>query len=676
MSTDEAKRMNLLREYGILDTENAPAFDELVELAVQICQVPAGLITFVDQERQWFTSQVGITLPETSRELAFCEYPILDSPVTSIEDATLDPRFCGDALVTGPPYVRFYAGAPLVVAPGLSLGSLAVLDYKPRQLSAVQLSALAVLSRQVVCQLELRRRAAQQHGAADFHGQGVTDRHRAILESALDAIVSMNEAGDIVEFNPAAERIFGYSQAEAIGKPVAELIVPVSLRDRHIRGLRRYLETGEARLIGRRVETTGVRRDGTEFPAELSIQRIGRNDPKLFTGFIRDLSDQKQLETQLRQSQKMEALGQLAGGVAHDFNNLLTVIQGHVALAASAKESDGDWYESLDQIGHAAQRAAGLTRQLLAFSRRQVMQTVRVDLTAIVERATAMLRRVLSESIELTFDRTDNLPAVQADEVMLEQIIVNMAVNARDAMGDVGEIQIRTEVVSRPDHASPELPGAMAGLFVRLSISDTGPGIPPDILPRIFEPFFTTKAAGKGTGLGLSTVFGIVKQHRGWVDVVSEFNQGARFDVYLPAVAGAPETRPAPSRSELSATPASVLLVEDESGVRTVVRRVLVDAGYRVVEAPDGRGALEIWQARHAAFQLLITDLVMPGDVTGAELLKRLLSENPRLRAIVTSGYALELDIPHALQERISVLPKPYVPDQLLAAVRQTLGAC
>jgi two-component system, cell cycle sensor histidine kinase and response regulator CckA len=672
----EADRLRMLASYEVLDTPSEAEFDDLAELAAQVCQTPTALITFIDDRRQWFKARVGLDVRETHRDLAFCAHAILETDVLVVPDATRDPRFSVNALVTGPPHIRFYAGAPVIVAEGHALGTVAVVDYEPRQPTDAQLEGLRALGRQVAAQLALRRRALEERRRAATEAQQTADRRRAMLDSALDAIVGMDAEGRLTEFNPAAERMFGYAREEAIGALLADLIVPVTLRERHASGLRRYLTSGDSAMLGRRVEAGAVRRDGTEFPVELSIQRIGTAWPPMFTGFIRDITDRKQLESQLRHAQKMEAIGQLAGGVAHDFNNILTVIQGHAALLLDADEEADRAADSVRQIAEAAERAARLTRQLLAFSRKQVLQPTDVDVNDIVAGMTRMLD-TLGKDLALRIEAAPALPLVRADVGMIEQVVLNLVVNARDAMPAGGEIRISTAIERIDEDLARDDPEATAGTFVRLRVADSGTGIAPDALPHIFEPFFTTKDVEKGTGLGLATVYGIVKQHRGWITVESAPGLGATFDVYLPASDGPLEApRSTPDERSTAAGAETVLIVEDEPAVRRLARRILERNGYEVLEASDGRAALALWRDHGHLIDLVLTDMVMPKGVSGMDLAQRVLADRPSTRVIVTSGYSVDIAGTELHQsDSLTFLQKPYTADALLRLVRARLDA-
>jgi PAS domain S-box-containing protein len=390
--------------------------------------------------------------------------------------------------------------------------------------------------------------------------------------------------------------------------------------------------------------------------------------------YATDITERLNLEAQLRQAQKMESIGQLAGGVAHDFNNILTVIQGHTSLLTMHK-LPVEANESAQQIGVAAERAANLTRQLLTFSRRQIIQPRNLDLNEVVNNMTKMLRRLLGEDITLQVNYASSLPFVNADPGMMEQILLNLSVNARDAMPKGGRLFVNTSVVKMDEALARQIPSAAAGDYVCLTVKDTGRGIPPEVLPRIFEPFFTTKDVGKGTGLGLATVYGIVQQHHGWIDVTSKPDKETVFQVFLPAVAPQIKSRSAPSpEPEIRGGKETILVVEDETPLRVLVRSVLQRYGYKVLEADSGVDALPVWEEHRDQISLLLTDMVMPKGVSGRELAERLRGEKPDLKVIYSSGYSLAVvGSDMVLQEGLNFLQKPYHPRKLAQAVRDCL---
>jgi two-component system cell cycle sensor histidine kinase/response regulator CckA len=389
-----------------------------------------------------------------------------------------------------------------------------------------------------------------------------------------------------------------------------------------------------------------------------------------------DITERQNLEAQLRQSQKMESVGLLAGGVAHDFNNILTVIQGHNSLLTMLSLPE-EAMDSARQIGLAADRAANLTRQLLTFSRRQILQPKNLDLNEVVSNMTKMLRRLLGEDITLQVNYAPHLPLVHADPGMMEQVLMNLSINARDAMPKGGTLFVDTGAVKFDETAARRMAGASPGEYVCLTVKDTGKGIPPEVMPRIFEPFFTTKDVGKGTGLGLATVYGIVQQHKGWVKVSSKVKEETVFQVYLPAIAETGVLRETvTAQPDIRGGTETVLVVEDETPLRQLVKSVLKRYGYRVLEADSGVDALPIWLQYKDQISLLLTDMVMPHGVSGRELAQRLRGDKPELKVIYSSGYSLAVvggDM--VLREGLNFLQKPYNPRKLAQAVRDCLDA-
>ncbi len=392
-------------------------------------------------------------------------------------------------------------------------------------------------------------------------------------------------------------------------------------------------------------------------------------------GTYEDITDRKQLEEQLRQSQKMEAFGQLAGGVAHDFNNLLTIIQGNIALLQSEIPDRSEEADALLEITRAAERAANLTRQLLTFSRRQLFQPRPLDLNEAVAHTTTMLQRLIGEHIALETRFAPGPAPVAADRNMMEQILVNLAVNARDAMPRGGKLAIATAVHEVSPAEAQANPKRRAGAFVQLSITDTGCGIAPEQMVHIFEPFYTTKDVGKGTGLGLATVFGIVTQHQGWIEVESRVNHGTTFCIYLPCLTENSKVLAEFAQpSEVRGGTETILIVEDEAPVRVLSRKVLEREGYQVIEADSGPSALQLWQTHRHQVDLLLTDMVMPGGLSGYELAEQLRADKPGLKVIYNSGYTDDmLGDNSPLRDNPNFMEKPFAPQKLLQQVRNCL---
>jgi len=495
---------------------------------------------------------------------------------------------------------------------------------------------------------------------------------RTLIEATSDIIVLVSPEGNMTFLSPSVQRVLGFTPEEMVNTNAFEYIHPEDFEKVRIALTKVVSEPGTTITVDYRFR----RKDGSW----CVLSTVGRfNVSDATKGFVvvssRDITESRKLEEHLRQSQKMDSIGQLAGGVAHDFNNLLAVIQGHTDLLDNFGPINAQQKESTEEIRRATERAVSLTRQLLLFSRRQTLQLRDIDLNEIVTGITKMLRRIVGEDIQIQCRYAPRPLPLRADAGMLDQILLNFAVNSRDAMPGGGQLNIATSEVTFTDATAAQSPGARPGQFVCLSVTDTGCGIAPEILPRIFDPFFTTKEVGKGTGLGLATVFGIAQQHRGWINVESAPGQGTTFHVYFPRLSD--DTASAPA--EIATAPMrggseTILLVEDDPAVRTLTQQVLKQLGYRVLTASSGREALEDpgWLA--AEPRLLLTDLVMPGGVSGLELARKLTQQNPRLKVIYTSGYSPEIaGKDAALREGVNFLAKPFNPRKLAQAIRDSL---
>ena len=507
-------------------------------------------------------------------------------------------------------------------------------------------------------------------------------RHRAVLASAMDAFVSMDHEGRVTEFNPAAERMFGRARADVVGHELAELIIPPAFRDAHRRGLARYLATGEHALLGGRIEVTAQRADGVEFPVELTVTEMRMDGPPAFNAYLRDLTAQKRaeaargsLEMQLQQAQKMEAVGRLAGGVAHDFNNLLTVITGRAHMLLSRLKPGEPMHRDVELIQKTSQRAVALTSQLLAFSRKQVVQPRVLELGPLVADLVPMLQRMIGEDVELVVEPVEGTGRVKVDASQMQQVLMNLAVNARDAMPNGGRIRVSVRDVEVDEAAALHQSNLPPGPYVALAVGDTGTGMSAETAAHIFEPFFTTKEQGKGTGLGLSTVYGIVEQSRGQIQVQSEVGRGTVFTIHLPRVeeplAAGP---PADAARRLRTTSRTVLVVDDEPEVLELATEILKRVGYAVLEAADGAAALELARRHEGRIHLLVTDMVMPG-ISGRDLAERLRALRTALPVLYISGYVQDASARAALAgEHSAFVAKPFTPELLTDRVRELLA--
>ena len=521
-------------------------------------------------------------------------------------------------------------------------------------------------------------------------------RDAGLLDAAPDAMVAIGLDGRIVLVNAQTERLFGYTRDELLGQEIEVLLVP-TVRARHRRHRARYFADPIPRPMGVDLQLSAMRRDATEFPAEISLSAITTTDGMLVIAAVRDITDRlaadaerqrlaaeaerEGYERQVGTSRRLESLGQLAGGVAHDFNNLLGVILNYASFIADEidelAEGESDRWDGIrndvGEIRIAAERATQLTRQLLAFARREVVQTAVLDLNEVVTDMERLLRRSLGEHIDLVTRLTPELWPVVADSGQLEQVLLNLAVNARDAMRAAGELVIETDNVQVDADYAARRPTLTPGRYTRMRVSDTGGGMTREVRERAFEPFFTTKASGEGTGLGLATVYGIVKQSDGDVDIYSEAGLGTTISVLLPATADATPLRGGPAEARSRGGGDTILVVEDEDAMRELTRRILVRNGYTVLIAARGQEAIAISQDHPGAIDLLLTDVVMP-QMLGQEVASSITMLRPSVRVLFMSGYAQSLlSSRMTLEPDVALLEKPFTEARLLAKIRELL---
>jgi PAS domain S-box-containing protein len=917
--SDEHIRLDALRAYELLDTLPEPEYDDLLQLAAQICETPMAAITLVDAERQWFKASAGLSFRETDRRHSFCSHAIEGDGPFIVEDARADPRFAGNPYVTGDPGIRFYAGVPLESSMGPKLGTIAVLDRIPRQLAQRQLTALQALARQAMTLLELRLErnrhrltasrldAAQKVGQMGFwelevdanrltwtdqvyeifgtdrdsfantfeafrafvhpedlpahqeqhsrvlHGvspmdvqhrvvrsdgrirhvreraqlyrrspgaspvlvgtvQDVTSEHkvesalrlseerfRGIISSAALGIVITDVGGRIQIANEVFCRMLGYTEMELAGldeislvhaddraryqravdrlmagevesfimekrcltksgnilwsrasasaqfdhggKPVSMTVITEDITEqRQVERQLRLLESAIARTsdlviiteadlidgdgpkivyvndaferrtqysreeaMGKtprmlqgadtsrdeldrirrslertepvRAELTNYQKDGKEFSIELEIAPVfDRNGSCThFVAIERDITERLALEAQLRQSQRLESVGQLTGGVAHDFNNLLTVVLGNADLLCEALAEDDRHRPLAEMIVGAAEKGAQLTQRLLAFSRRQALDPKIVDVNQLLRGMHGLLLRSLGEHIEIAVLAAANLSHASVDPGQLESAVLNLCLNARDAMPTGGRLTVETANMMLDSRYAAIHSEVRPGRYVMLAVSDTGVGIGAAELPRVFEPFFTTKEMGKGTGLGLAMVYGFIKQSGGHVSIYSELGQGTCVKMYLPSTDSEQELSYPPTELELTGGSESILLVEDDPMVRSYANKQLASMGYRVVEAANALTALDVLRGSEV-FDLLFTDVVMPGGMSGRQLVDEALKVRPALKILYTSGYTENAIVHHGrLDPGVNLLPKPYRRKELAEKIRNAL---
>ena len=506
------------------------------------------------------------------------------------------------------------------------------------------------------------------------------ERYRDCFENAKDAIYIHDLNGRYLMVNKAGEELIGYSRDEIMRMRICDVVSRGDLDRIHAR-LKKKIADHSPTIY----EVEAIRKDGSRVPIEVSSRLLYENGvPVAVQGSARDITERKRAEAELRtsqlqlqQSQKLEAIGQLAGGVAHDFNNMLTAIIGYTDLSLRRVGLENPIRRNLEETKKAAERAASLVRQLLAFSRKQILEPKVLDLNDVVKDLHKMLKRLIGENITLDTRLDEDLGSVKADPCQVEQIIMNLVVNARDAMPRGGRVTIETTNTTLDDNADLKHVSVKPGEYVMLTVSDTGSGMDQATLGRIFEPFFTTKDLGKGTGLGLSTVYGIVKQSGGNIWVYSEPGMGTVFKVYLPRI----DNSDAPTIDKLGYEATAprgtetILLVEDEDVVRGLTRKILMQAGYNVLDAAGGEEAIRLCRTHAGAIDLLLTDVVMPG-ISGKEIADRLLELRPETRILFMSGYTDEAIVQHGvLDEGVEFIQKPFTWVGLARKVRDVLNS-
>jgi two-component system, cell cycle sensor histidine kinase and response regulator CckA len=521
-------------------------------------------------------------------------------------------------------------------------------------------------SKELVVVVDITEKCQMEEALRESEG-----KLKALVDNAPFGIAQTSLLDNrLTTVNPALLEILGgYSHHEAMGLQMGpQVYADPRERDRLLEVLRR-----SSKVKG--WETSFRRRDGTPVPVRITgLLSGGENGkPELLSTYIEDLTQQSALEQQVRQVQKLEAVGRLAGGMAHDFNNILVVIKLSTDMLLSQITPDSVCTKPLLQISHAADRAAALTKQMLAFGRQQMMQPRIINLNAVVSETTHMLRRIIGEDIDLVTNLAEVVESSKLDPDQVTQVILNLAVNARDAMPNGGMLQIETSAVTLDESYAKDHPPVQPGRYVMMAVSDTGTGIDRSILPRIFDPFFTTKEVGKGTGLGLSIVYGIVKQSGGYIWVYSEPGHGTTFKLYFPVTTGSPD--PMESRAERTSCPAGqlVLVVDDEANIRSNVRDCLQQLGYKVLVAESGQSALKICEEREGKVDLLLTDVVMTG-LNGHEIANDLAQRYPRIPVLFMSGYTED----NAARREIllkgrSFLQKPFSVADLAGAVHEVL---
>ncbi|MCC7075059.1 MAG: response regulator [Deltaproteobacteria bacterium] len=563
------------------------------------------------------------------------------------------------------PTVALVSSALLLLDPVLGTsGTDQQLTYVNRGFSLLALWSVAGL-------VEVSRRRTLQVSEAQATAGTLFD---AALEAAPDAMLVVDQGAKVRAANASALALFRYSREQLLGKALAELVVE---RRVEVGGLASVMgapqgtpRAGNGGGLGGPL--VGVRGDKSEVAVEATTSFLERDGERFTVHALRDITDKRRLEERLLSSQRMESIGRLAGGVAHDFNNLLAVIMSYGRFVADALDAEHPARGDVDEVLAAAERAAGLTRQLLAFSRRQVVKPLRLRSSTLVSDMEKMLRRLLGSDIELMTSCSTEEGLIEIDPAQLEQVILNLVINARDAMPKGGRITVEIGNATLDQAYCDSHPDVLAGEYVMLAVSDTGVGMTEAVRLRVFEPFFTTKAPGAGTGLGLATVYGIVKQANGHIWVYSEPGRGSTFKAYFPRVGGAPDALVATRHAPAQGGSETILLVEDEAPLRRVAVRVLKRAGYNVLEAGNGLDALAKVETG-VKVDLLITDVVMP-MMGGRELVAKLRERDPDLAVLYVSGYTENAIVHHGvLDPDIIFLQKPFQPDELLRHARLVL---
>lgn len=520
------------------------------------------------------------------------------------------------------------------------------------------------LGRKLAADLEQRKRM----GAALEDSEA---RYRSLFERNKAGVFRSTPEGRFLDCNDSFAELFGYTREELMALP-AKVLYPGGTKERDER-LAEFARTGQIKDM----EMCYLHKNGSAVWVIQNVVRVKEQDGREVTeGTLVDISERRSLEDKLRQAQKMEAVGQLAGGIAHDFNNLLTVIQGYSHLLMEHLKRDIEAHDQVQKIEEASEKAASLTRQLLAFSRKQVLQPKVINLNSLVENLSSLLHRLIGEHIELRTITAENLGPVKADAAQIEQVIMNLIVNGRDAMPDGGQLTVETANAELDDSYSADHPGVSPGPYVMLAVSDTGKGMTQQTLARIFEPFFTTKELGRGTGLGLSMVYGIVKQSGGHIWTYSELGHGTTFKIYLPRTEELADGRGSRSAAATSNSGnEQILLVEDDEKLRELANSILTSCGYAVIASSDTDEARLICEQRASSIQLLLTDVVMPG-ISGRTLAQLLLSKNPKVKILYMSGYTENAIAHHGvLDSGTHFIQKPFTPSMLAGKVREVLDS-
>jgi len=689
--TDE-ERLEALDRYKILDTPPETAFDDIVKLAAQVCKTPIARFSLLAKDRQWFKAEIGHEIGQAPLEGSICLAAIQQSGLFAIPDLTQDSRFAQHPLVIGTPHLRFYAGLPLLTQNGCPIGTLCVLDFVPRILLPEEMSALEALGRQIMCQLELRRAlvwqesdAAQLRKTEEFRRELNANLEQQVAEQkrerdrmwflSQDLLLVARFDGTILAASPAWYKVLGWREEDLLEKSILDFVHPDDRAaaqeeyDQLVRGcpnarvaMRYRHADGSSRLLS----WTNMADDGF-------IHAIGR-DITLENETAQAL---QRAEEALRQSQKMEAIGQLTGGIAHDFNNILTGIVGSLELMqrriAAGRMAEIGRY--VDAAITSANRAAALTHRLLAFGRRQSLDPKPVDVNHLIVSIEDLLRRTLGENITIATALEPALWPAFSDANQLESALLNLIINARDAMPEGGKLTIHTRNSELIGHDPNAGDGLAAGEYIEIAISDTGTGMTPEVLEKVFDPFFTTKPIGQGTGLGLSMIYGFIRQSNGYIQIDSTVGKGTSIALYLPRHhqdENEVAAEAAPTQAPRAQTGETVLVIEDQDAVRMLVIEVLQELGYTAIEAIDSKTAIPIFESDWR-IDLLVTDVGLPG-LNGRQLAEIARQQRPGLRVLFMTGYTQAAAMRGGfLEPGMEMITKPFTVDALATRIREML---